>query len=113
MSSSQLMDRGFLNSLVARTEYHLYDGTHVISCALTLGNGFVVVGQASCGKLTQFDPNVGMQISHANAMEKVAELVGFMTYELTAPPGHSLLARVDQQLNQPSSEGELDANPQQ
>ncbi len=70
-----------LEFLVARIEYTLFDKSTTVACALTLLSGFVVVGTASCLPTTVFDGKVGMEMARADAVNKLAEMVGFMVYD--------------------------------
>lgn len=65
------------DSVVERIEYHRFNGTNTVACALILNNGFVVVGLAHCLNGAEFDPKLGMQYSREDADRKVCELLAF------------------------------------
>jgi hypothetical protein len=83
MSSKPIITPEFLESLVARIEWHLFDGTRTIACALTLGNGFSVIGLAHALPTTEFNPRIGSDLAKADAFRKLAEIVGFVVADST------------------------------
>jgi len=88
-----------LEDVVASTEYHLFQGTNTMACALTLGNGFVVVGLSACVPTTQFDPNLGMKYAHDDAQRKLADYLALMVYEGVNPEVRHINRVITAQLN--------------
>lgn len=67
-----------IESLVVRQEYHQFLLTTAIVCALTLKNGFVVVGESACASPENFDSEIGCKIARQKALDKVWELEGYL-----------------------------------
>lgn len=66
-----------INDRVKNVEFHKFNGTGTVVCALVLDTGFVVVGQAHCLDPDKFDPQLGMSLSRDDANRKVSELLGY------------------------------------
>lgn len=57
--------------------YHVFEGTTVTVCLLTLKNGYNVVGHSACVDPKNFNKELGEKIAKENAMNKCWELLGF------------------------------------
>jgi hypothetical protein len=66
-----------LESLVASEQYHVFEGTTMTVCCLTLKNGFAAAGFSACIRPEDFDEVVGREIARANAIDKLWELEGY------------------------------------
>lgn len=77
MSEIISLDEEKLESLVERIYYHRVPGTTVTICAITLKNGFTVVGDSACIDPENFDHNIGEQVAYNNAFEKIWQLEGY------------------------------------
>lgn len=77
MSEIISLDEEKLESLVERIYYHRVPGTTVIICAITLKNGFTVVGDSACIDPENFDHSIGEQVAYNNAFEKIWQLEGY------------------------------------
>lgn len=62
---------------IVRTQYHVFEGSCLTVCALTLTNGFVVTGESACAVPENFDATLGQDIARANAINKIWPLMGF------------------------------------
>lgn len=62
--------------------YQVVPGTTMTTCALTLSNGFVVIGQNNCVSPQNWKADLGRQFARQDAGNKVFELLGF---ELRGP----------------------------
>ena len=58
-------------------DYHVFPGTCLTVCALTLRNGFTVTGESACASPENFDAEIGRTIARASAREKLWPLLGF------------------------------------
>lgn len=67
-----------VESRVLAEQYHVFVGTCLTVCALTLMNGFQVVGQAACAHPDNFDADLGKRIARRNALDKVFELEAYL-----------------------------------
>ena len=57
--------------------YHVFPGTTVTVCCLTMKNGFTVVGESACADPDNFDIEIGRKIARDNAVNKMWPLLGF------------------------------------
>ena len=71
------LDEEKLESLVDRVYYHRVPNTTVTICAITLKNGFTVVGESACIDPNNFDQVIGQQVAYNNAFEKIWQLEGY------------------------------------
>lgn len=62
---------------IASEDYHVFTSTCLTVCALTLQNGFTVVGHSACASPENFDPAIGQRVARENAREKIWQLLGF------------------------------------
>ena len=63
--------------MVQRIYYHRVPDTTVTICAITLKNGFTVVGDSACIDPENFDHRIGEQVAYNNAFEKIWQLEGY------------------------------------
>jgi hypothetical protein len=56
---------------IVSAQFHVFPGTCVTTCCLTLHNGFYVVGTAIASDPAIFDRGMGREAARANAVEKV------------------------------------------
>ena len=66
-----------IESLIAEEQYHVFPGTTVTVCCLTLKNGFAVVGESACVSRENFDEQVGRRIAFDNARNFLWQLEGY------------------------------------
>ncbi len=67
----------YLESLVVAEQYHVFPGTTMTVCCLTLKNGFSVIGESACINPDDFDQDIGRKIARANAINKLWQLEGY------------------------------------
>lgn len=77
MSEIISLDKEKLESLVERIYYHRVPDTTVTICAITLKNGFTVVGESACIDPENFNHSIGEQVAYNNAFEKIWQLEGY------------------------------------
>lgn len=70
-----------ITEAIQDTYYHIIPGTTTTVCALTLRNGFVVVGTSAAASLENFNTEIGESIAFGNARNKVWELEGYLLKE--------------------------------
>ena len=68
---------GMLDAEIAAEDYHVFPGSCLTICALTLQNGFVVTGESACAIPANFDAEIGRKIARENARQKLWPLLGF------------------------------------
>lgn len=66
-----------LDAEIAHEDYHVFPTSCLTVCALTLRNGFIVIGESACAAPENFDPEIGRKIARKNAREKLWPLLGF------------------------------------
>lgn len=58
--------------------FHVFPGTTLTVCALTLKNGFQVVGESAAASADNFDHEIGEKIAFDNARSKIWALEGYL-----------------------------------
>ena len=66
-----------LDAEIIGEEYHVFPGSCLTVCCLTLKNGFTVTGESACASPENFNSEIGQKIARANAREKLWPLLGF------------------------------------
>lgn len=77
MSDIVFLTKDDLKALVVKEYYHRIPDSTVTVCAITLKNGFVVVGDSACIDPRKFDEEICRQVAFDDAIEKVWELEGY------------------------------------
>jgi len=62
---------------ITRTQFHVFSGSQLTVCCLTLKNGFTVTGESACASPENFDVQIGQTVAFANAREKIWAFLGF------------------------------------
>lgn len=70
-----------LDAVIAGEQYHVFPGTTLTVCCLTLVNGFTVTGQSAAASPENFDEEIGRKIARADAREKIWMLEGYLLRE--------------------------------
>lgn len=71
----------YIESRMARVEYHTLPKSTVTVCNITLDNGFSVRGESACVDPANYDRAIGEKIAHDNAFQKLWPLFGFLLAE--------------------------------
>ena len=58
-------------------QYHVFPGTTVTVCCLSLRNGFTVIGESACASPDNFDAELGRKIAFDNAKNQIWKLEGY------------------------------------
>lgn len=66
-----------IDAQIVAEAYHVFPGTTLTLCALTLKNGFHVVGESAAASPENFDEEIGRKISRDNARNKIWALEGY------------------------------------
>ena len=66
-----------IEATIQAEAYHVFPGTTLTVCCLTLKNGFTVVGEAACASPENFDAAMGQRIARDNAKQKIWALEGY------------------------------------
>lgn len=70
-----------INAAIIGEEYHVFHGTTLTICALTLRNGFIVTGESAAASPENFDQVIGRKIARENARNKIWQLEGYLLRE--------------------------------
>ena len=66
-----------LDDEIVSCQYHVFDGSCLTVCCLTLKNGFTVTGESACASPENFNVEIGQKIARENARNKIWPLLGF------------------------------------
>lgn len=66
-----------IDDTIVAADFHVFPGTTLTVCALTLRNGFLVVGESAAASPENFDAELGRKIARDNARNKIWALEGY------------------------------------
>ncbi len=67
-----------IDEQIVSEAYHVFPGTTLTICALTLRNGFHVTGESAAASPANFDAELGRKIARDNARNKIWALEGYL-----------------------------------
>lgn len=67
-----------LDATIVGEDYHVFTGTMLTVCCLTLRNGFTVTGESACASPENFNAEIGQKIARENARNKIWALEGYL-----------------------------------
>lgn len=67
-----------IDAAIVGRAFHVFPGTTVTVCCLTLVNGFNCVGYSAAASIENFDIEIGQKIAFENARQKVWPLEGYL-----------------------------------
>lgn len=70
-----------IKSKIVKEQFHVFDGTQLTVCVLTLENGFNVTGESACVSPENFNKEIGEKIAKDNAVNKIWTLEGYLLKE--------------------------------
>ncbi|ABS69698.1 conserved hypothetical protein [Xanthobacter versatilis] len=73
-----------IDAQIVGEAYHVFPGTTLTVCALTLLNGFLVVGESAAASPENFDAEIGRRIARDNARSKIWALEGYLLRSILA-----------------------------
>lgn len=68
---------GDLDAAVSGVQHHVFPGTTLTVCCLTLKNGYCIVGESACADPGNFDRQLGERLAFDNARNKLWPLLGY------------------------------------
>ncbi len=83
----QIQDKGLnaprltpelIDRCISTEQYHVFPGTTMTVCCLTLVNGYCVTGESAAASPENFDEEIGRQIARRNARDKIWALEGYL-----------------------------------
>lgn len=76
-----------IDAQILAEQFHVFPGTTVTVCALTLKNGFQVVGHSAAASPENFNAEIGQKIARENARNKIWALEGYLLRSKLAGQG--------------------------
>jgi hypothetical protein len=73
-----------IDATIVSEQYHVFAGTTLTVCALTLRNGYIVTGESAAASPENFDQAIGRKIARDNARNKIWALEGYLLRERLA-----------------------------
>ena len=70
-----------IDSVITAEQYHVFPNTTMTVCALTLLNGYIVIGESAAASPENFDADIGRKIARENARNKIWALEGYLLRE--------------------------------
>lgn len=67
-----------IDAQIVGEAYHVFPGTTLTVCALTLRNAFHVTGESAAASPENFDAELGRKIARDNARNKIWALEGYL-----------------------------------
>ena len=67
-----------IDQTILAVQYHVFAGTFLTVCCLTLQNGFTVTGESACASPENFNAEIGEKIAFENARNKIWALEGYL-----------------------------------
>ena len=67
-----------IDATIASEAYHVFEGSQLTVCCLTLLNGFTVTGESACASPENFNAELGQKIARGNARDKIWALEGYL-----------------------------------
>lgn len=78
------LNPALIDDTIVGADYHVFPGTTLTVCALTLRNGFIVTGESAAASPENFDVEIGKKIARDNARQKIWALEGYLLRERLA-----------------------------
>jgi hypothetical protein len=66
-----------IDHAIAGEDYYVFPGTTLTVCALTLRNGFIVIGEGASASVENFDAELGRKVARSHARDKIWALEGY------------------------------------
>lgn len=70
-----------IDAKILAEQFHVFPGTTVTVCCMTLRNGFNVIGHSAAASPQNFDRALGEKIALGNAREQIWALEGYLLRE--------------------------------
>lgn len=67
-----------IDAQIVAEAFHVFPGTTLTVCALTLKNGFQVVGESAAASPANFNEELGRKIARDDARNKIWALEGYL-----------------------------------
>ncbi len=70
--------REMIEMQIVNQQYHVFEGSQLTVCCLTLKNGFTVIGTSACVSPENYDKVIGNTIAKAKAFDEIWVLEGYL-----------------------------------
>ena len=70
-----------IDAAIVGEQYHVFPGTTLTVCCLTLRNGFTVTGTSAAASPENFNEEIGREIAFKNAREQIWQFEGYLLRE--------------------------------
>ena len=67
-----------IDSIIEKVQYHIFAGSQLTVCCMTLKNGFTVTGESACASPENFNQEIGEKIAFDMARNKIWALEGYL-----------------------------------
>lgn len=67
-----------IENVIVGKQFHVFEGSQLTVCVLTLKNGFTVTGESACASPENFRADIGEAVAYKNAFEKIWALEGYL-----------------------------------
>lgn len=67
-----------IDSIIKNVQYHIFAGSQLTVCCMTLKNGFTVTGESACASPENFNQEIGEKIAFDMARNKIWVLEGYL-----------------------------------
>jgi hypothetical protein len=67
-----------IDAQILAEQFYVFPGTTMTVCALTLRNGFVVIGESAAASPANFNEEIGRKIARENARNRIWALEGYL-----------------------------------
>jgi hypothetical protein len=67
-----------IDAQIADEAFYVFPGTTMTVCALTLRNGFIVIGESAAASPENFDQEIGRKVARDSARNKIWALEGYV-----------------------------------
>jgi hypothetical protein len=67
-----------IDQTIMASDYHVFAGSSLTVCCLTLKNGFTVTGESACASPENFNAEIGQKVAFENARQKIWALEGYL-----------------------------------
>jgi len=62
---------------IQEVQYYHFPNTNIVVCAITVENGYTVLGDSSCVSSANFDESLGKEIARKNAIDEIWGIEGY------------------------------------
>lgn len=67
-----------IDDVIDEVAYHIFDGSQLTVCCITLTNGFTVTGESACASPENFNKELGEKLAFDKARNKIWALEGYL-----------------------------------